>query len=293
MKTLSLYFIHFPIKWRSVSALTLRPLIHFWTLDLFFFPLHLSEGEWHLWKLELMACTVSEKWAVLLLWAHLPSPWNSWKAVNMWEAGCRQTGPGLEIDRGCVYYGPELLWQVEVSSDGVLASLAVRASCLVLQCFILILSCHGVLTRLSDETGRHTPHPLPCSLLVFKTQPIFVTLSDFHWFELSRLNEICAPAPCQICHLSVFSVSEAKPQWIQTMKDTALAIEERLYWECRASGKPKPSYMWLRNGQQLLSEVNYKSSSASGHCFIFKSLIFSLSSSFHFREAGIKHVAVS
>uniref|UniRef100_A0A8C6Q6E8 Contactin 3 n=1 Tax=Nothobranchius furzeri TaxID=105023 RepID=A0A8C6Q6E8_NOTFU len=44
------------------------------------------------------------------------------------------------------------------------------------------------------------------------------------------------------------------PQWIQTMKDTALAIEERLYWECRANGKPKPSYIWLKNGQQLLSE---------------------------------------
>ncbi|KAE8293320.1 Contactin-3 Brain-derived immunoglobulin superfamily protein 1 [Larimichthys crocea] len=46
----------------------------------------------------------------------------------------------------------------------------------------------------------------------------------------------------------------AKPQWIQAMKDTALAIEERLYWECRANGKPKPSYTWLKNGQQLLSE---------------------------------------
>ncbi|KAF6735513.1 Contactin-3, partial [Oryzias melastigma] len=46
----------------------------------------------------------------------------------------------------------------------------------------------------------------------------------------------------------------AKPQWIQTMKDTALAIEERLYWECRANGKPKPSYTWLKNGQQLLSD---------------------------------------
>ncbi|XP_035992375.1 contactin-3 isoform X2 [Fundulus heteroclitus] len=46
----------------------------------------------------------------------------------------------------------------------------------------------------------------------------------------------------------------AKPQWIQTMKDTALAIEERLHWECRANGKPKPSYAWLKNGQQLLSE---------------------------------------
>ncbi|XP_011475246.1 contactin-3 [Oryzias latipes] len=46
----------------------------------------------------------------------------------------------------------------------------------------------------------------------------------------------------------------AKPQWIQTMKDTALAIEERLNWECRANGKPKPSYTWLKNGQQLLSD---------------------------------------
>uniref|UniRef100_H3DCJ5 Contactin 3a, tandem duplicate 2 n=1 Tax=Tetraodon nigroviridis TaxID=99883 RepID=H3DCJ5_TETNG len=45
----------------------------------------------------------------------------------------------------------------------------------------------------------------------------------------------------------------AKPQWIQAVKDTALAIEERLHWECRANGKPKPSYAWLKNGQQLLS----------------------------------------
>uniref|UniRef100_A0A8C6SG54 Contactin 3a, tandem duplicate 2 n=1 Tax=Neogobius melanostomus TaxID=47308 RepID=A0A8C6SG54_9GOBI len=48
----------------------------------------------------------------------------------------------------------------------------------------------------------------------------------------------------------------AKPQWIQTMKDTVLAIEERLYWECRANGKPKPSYSWLKNGQPLVSEIH-------------------------------------
>ncbi|XP_014001305.1 contactin-3 [Salmo salar] len=46
----------------------------------------------------------------------------------------------------------------------------------------------------------------------------------------------------------------AKPQWIQTMRDTALAIEERLHWECRANGKPKPSYNWLKNGQVLITE---------------------------------------
>uniref|UniRef100_A0A674NNF8 Contactin-3-like n=1 Tax=Takifugu rubripes TaxID=31033 RepID=A0A674NNF8_TAKRU len=49
------------------------------------------------------------------------------------------------------------------------------------------------------------------------------------------------------------SVPSAKPQWIQAVKDAALAIEERLHWECRANGKPKPSYTWLKNGQQLLS----------------------------------------
>lgn len=54
------------------------------------------------------------------------------------------------------------------------------------------------------------------------------------------------------------------------MKDTALAIEERLHWECRANGKPKPSYAWLKNGQQLLSGVNHSLSSATYQHFILK-----------------------
>lgn len=83
-------------------------------------------------------------------------------------------------------------------------------------------------------------------------------------------------APRRICHWSASCAPAAKPQWIQTMKDTALAIEERLYWECRANGKPKPSYTWLKNGQQLLSEVkrkknkNYSRSSATYRYFILK-----------------------
>uniref|UniRef100_A0A3P9CU66 Contactin-3 n=1 Tax=Maylandia zebra TaxID=106582 RepID=A0A3P9CU66_9CICH len=52
------------------------------------------------------------------------------------------------------------------------------------------------------------------------------------------------------------------PQWVQTMKDTALAIEERLYWECRANGRPKPSYTWLKNGQQIHVEDGVLSVSA-------------------------------
>ncbi|XP_009978064.1 PREDICTED: contactin-3-like, partial [Tauraco erythrolophus] len=46
----------------------------------------------------------------------------------------------------------------------------------------------------------------------------------------------------------------AKPHWIQTIKDTEVAVEDTLYWDCRASGKPKPSYRWLKNGDQLSIE---------------------------------------
>ncbi|XP_056157520.1 contactin-4 [Lampris incognitus] len=39
--------------------------------------------------------------------------------------------------------------------------------------------------------------------------------------------------------------------WVQTLKDAHMAIEANLQWECRASGKPKPTYRWLKNGQPL------------------------------------------
>ncbi|XP_041748487.1 contactin-4 [Coregonus clupeaformis] len=42
--------------------------------------------------------------------------------------------------------------------------------------------------------------------------------------------------------------------WVQTLKDAQMAIEANLQWECRASGKPKPVYRWLKNGEPLVLE---------------------------------------
>ncbi|XP_029418670.1 contactin-3 isoform X2 [Nannospalax galili] len=46
----------------------------------------------------------------------------------------------------------------------------------------------------------------------------------------------------------------AKPHWVHLIKDVEIAVEDNLYWECRATGKPKPSYRWLKNGEALVLE---------------------------------------
>ncbi|XP_067101932.1 contactin-5 [Osmerus mordax] len=45
-------------------------------------------------------------------------------------------------------------------------------------------------------------------------------------------------------HLQVYTY----PQWISMINDTQLDSGDRLQWECKATGKPRPAYRWLRNG---------------------------------------------
>ncbi|KAG7472629.1 hypothetical protein MATL_G00110820 [Megalops atlanticus] len=49
-------------------------------------------------------------------------------------------------------------------------------------------------------------------------------------------------------------IVQARPTWLQVMRDSEVEISSELRWSCAAAGKPKPSIHWLRNGQPLRSQ---------------------------------------
>uniref|UniRef100_A0A4W6CH10 Contactin-5 n=1 Tax=Lates calcarifer TaxID=8187 RepID=A0A4W6CH10_LATCA len=51
-------------------------------------------------------------------------------------------------------------------------------------------------------------------------------------------------------HLQVYTF----PQWVRMINDTQMDSGEKLQWECKATGRPRPTYRWLRNGVPLTSQ---------------------------------------
>ncbi|XP_032708623.1 contactin-5 isoform X1 [Lontra canadensis] len=44
------------------------------------------------------------------------------------------------------------------------------------------------------------------------------------------------------------------PHWVEKLNDTQLDSGSPLRWECKATGKPRPTYRWLKNGVPLLPQ---------------------------------------
>uniref|UniRef100_A0A7N5ZTM8 Contactin-5 n=1 Tax=Anabas testudineus TaxID=64144 RepID=A0A7N5ZTM8_ANATE len=53
-------------------------------------------------------------------------------------------------------------------------------------------------------------------------------------------------------HLQVYTL----PQWVRMINDTQMDSGEKLQWECKATGRPRPTYRWLRNGLPLTSQAD-------------------------------------
>ncbi|XP_061916934.1 contactin-5 isoform X1 [Entelurus aequoreus] len=46
----------------------------------------------------------------------------------------------------------------------------------------------------------------------------------------------------------------ASPEWVKKMEDRRVDSGETLQWECKATGRPRPTYRWLRNALPLTSQ---------------------------------------
>lgn len=68
------------------------------------------------------------------------------------------------------------------------------------------------------------------------------------WLGLAALNVLCLEP---ICLLFSLFCSAAPPQMIEKPQDMQKTIDDSLVWECMAIGKPKPSYRWMKNGENL------------------------------------------
>uniref|UniRef100_A0A674K6G6 Contactin-5 n=1 Tax=Terrapene triunguis TaxID=2587831 RepID=A0A674K6G6_9SAUR len=44
------------------------------------------------------------------------------------------------------------------------------------------------------------------------------------------------------------------PHWVEKLNNTQLDSGEQLRWECKATGKPRPTYHWLKNGVPLCAQ---------------------------------------
>uniref|UniRef100_A0A8B9I101 Contactin-5 n=1 Tax=Astyanax mexicanus TaxID=7994 RepID=A0A8B9I101_ASTMX len=112
------------------------------------------------------------------------------------------------------------------------------------------LECFALGNPVPTITWRKINGNIPKKARLRKSQAVLeipnIQLEDSGSYECKAENSrggTCARlSPCLLA---------AMPQWTSMINDSQLDSGEQLQWECRATGKPRPTYRWLRNGEPL------------------------------------------
>uniref|UniRef100_A0A674CU13 Contactin-4-like n=1 Tax=Salmo trutta TaxID=8032 RepID=A0A674CU13_SALTR len=121
------------------------------------------------------------------------------------------------------------------------------------------LECFALGNPVPSITWRRTDgYPLPGKIKINHSNGVleipYFRPEDAGVYECVAENSRGKNADILLLNRVLYSPGVEHLQWVQTLKDAHMAIEANLQWECKASGKPKPVYRWLKNGEPLVLE---------------------------------------
>ncbi|XP_053525266.1 contactin-6 [Artibeus jamaicensis] len=122
-------------------------------------------------------------------------------------------------------------------------ALAAKGSSVKLECFALGNPVPDISWRRLDGS------PLPGKVKYSKSQAT-LEIPNFQQ-EDEGFYECTAGNPRGRNRAKGHLLFYAPPEWERTIQNAHLSVYGSLHWECRARGRPRPWYRWLKNGEPL------------------------------------------
>ncbi|CAH1969101.1 unnamed protein product [Acanthoscelides obtectus] len=71
-------------------------------------------------------------------------------------------------------------------------------------------------------------------------------------------------APVKVCEV----LGGEKPEWIRRLNNTSAPLGKSVTLECEASGKPEPSFRWIKNGREIKIGGRFRTEQKGGTAFL-------------------------
>lgn len=126
---------------------------------------------------------------------------------------------------------------------------------------------------------RHTKYSSMSKTILalkdYKKGLSYITTSTCAFLFRLFYGQVTIPEP-HVCFKDILFILDffspylpALPQWVRMINDTQMDSGEKLQWECKAMGRPRPTYHWLLNGLPLTSQVPPITHGALSFCWLY------------------------